>query len=372
MVMPFFPTDPASIRQRLQQADPVAYGKTRNFIDGAVTRLSPYISRGVITLPEIRDHVLARGYKPPSIEKFLQELAWREYFQRVWWHKGDALFSSLKQEQTDVLHYQVPVGIRTAATGIAAIDEQIRQFYATGYLHNHARMYIAGITCNLARAHWWQPSRWMYYHLLDGDLASNTCSWQWVAGSFSSKKYIANQENINHYLHSNQRHTYLDQSYDTILQQPVPPQLQATEEPQLSIQLPTNSNRLLTDPSLPVCLYTSYWLNPGWRQETTANRILLLEPDHFNRFPVSSNVLQFILDLARQNISGIQVFVGNFHELQQQLQPGQPVYYPDHPLHRHFRGTADPYPWLFPEVQGYHGSFFSFWKKVERYLYRGV
>ncbi|MEO5685193.1 MAG: FAD-binding domain-containing protein [Chitinophagaceae bacterium] len=68
--------------------------------------------------------------------------------------------------------------IAGAKTGITAIDEQITLLYETGYMHNPVRMYLAGITCNIGKAHWLQPARWMYYHLLDGDLASNSLSWQ--------------------------------------------------------------------------------------------------------------------------------------------------------------------------------------------------
>lgn len=66
-------------------------------------------------------------------------------------------------------------------------------------MHNHLRMYIAGTITNVSHAHWRVPSLWLYSHLLDGDITSNTCSWQWNAGTFSSKKYLANQENINTY-----------------------------------------------------------------------------------------------------------------------------------------------------------------------------
>lgn len=361
----YFATQYEAILRQLHQVDPVAYGKTRNFIDGAVTYLSPYISRGVLTLPQVRDAVLQRGYRLRQIEKFLQELAWREFFQRVWWHKGDAIFSDLKQPQTDVRHHRVPTALLQAKTGIAALDAAIETLVATGYMHNHARMYVAGITCNLAKAHWWQPSRWMYYHLLDGDLASNSCSWQWVAGAFSSKKYIANQENINRYLHSKQHNTYLDRSYDTIFDQPIPKELQEVTTPALHTVLPA-VHTLQLDTALPVHLYSSYWLNPQWRSNQAANRILLLEPAHFEKFPVSEKVLQFILALAQNLIPGIQVYCGNFDTLP--LQPQQKVYFMEQPLHRHWKGVADPYPWMFPQVQGYHGSFFSYWKKAERYL----
>lgn len=79
-----FPTSYALILERLSRVNPIKYAKTRNFINGDVTYLSAYISRGVICVQQIKDAVLQKGYKPYEIEKFLQELAWREYYQRVW------------------------------------------------------------------------------------------------------------------------------------------------------------------------------------------------------------------------------------------------------------------------------------------------
>jgi deoxyribodipyrimidine photo-lyase len=60
-------------------------------------------------------------------------------------------------------------------------------------------MYIASLACNVAQSQWRIPAKWMYYHLLDADWASNALSWQWVAGTNSNKKYFANQNNINKY-----------------------------------------------------------------------------------------------------------------------------------------------------------------------------
>ena len=71
-------------------------------------------------------------------------------------------------------------------------------------------MYIASIVCNIAKSHWKLPSKWFYYYLLDGDLASNNLSWQWVCGANSSKKYYANQENINKFCFTKQKNTFLD------------------------------------------------------------------------------------------------------------------------------------------------------------------
>ena len=83
-------------------------------------------------------------------------------------------------------------------------------------MHNHLRMYVASIVCNVAQSHWINPARWMYYYLLDADWASNSLSWQWVAGSNSNKKYFANQDNINKYCLTTQKGTFLDLDYQKI------------------------------------------------------------------------------------------------------------------------------------------------------------
>lgn len=185
-----FPTDRASIEARIDSIDPVAYGRDRNHLSGHVTMLSPYISRGFITIADIRRRVLGRGFQPHQIEQFLKELAWREFFLRIWeWLGTDRMMVDIRFDQEDVLTHDIPRAFLQADTGIEAIDMSIESLYETGYMHNHLRMYIAGIACNMSGAHWRTPSQWMYYHLLDGDLASNTCSWQWNAWAFSSKIY---------------------------------------------------------------------------------------------------------------------------------------------------------------------------------------
>lgn len=361
-----FPTDFAAIRERIEHVDPVRYSKTRNFIDGDVTYLSPYISRGVINVKQVKEMVLQKGFKAYQVEKFLQELAWREYFQRVWQAKGTpAIDNALKQEQVDVKHTQMISSVANAATGIEAIDEQISTLYKTGYMHNHARMYTASIVCNIGRAHWHKPSKWLYYHLLDGDLASNNCSWQWVASTFSSKKYYCNQENINRYCNSNQRNTFLDKSYEELPEMNVPDELQQTVELSLHTKLPT-ATAISIDPSKPVLIYNSYNLDPEWRKKEDVSRILLLEPSHFANYTVSGKVLQFILDLSK-NIAHIQLFVGEFDELVQ-LTGNAPIISKEHPAFEHYTGTKDSRDWMFPQVTGYFNSFFSFWKKCERYL----
>ncbi len=364
-----FPTDYSSIMERLNRINPVQYGKTRNFIDGAVTYLSPYISRGVISTKQVQEAVLAKGHHPAAIEKFLQELAWREYFQHVWQAKSDELFKDLKQPQPDVLHFKMLAAINNTTTGIAAIDRLINQFYETGYLHNHVRMYIASIACNMGKAHWYAPAQWMYYHLLDGDLASNTCSWQWVAGAFSSKKYYCSQENINRYTHSFQQNTFLDLPTESLSSSTIPSILKPTIDLHLTTHLP-NLAKLNIDISKPTLIYNSYNLDPMWRCNDDANRVLLLEPSHFQKFPVGEKVIDFILALSK-NIPEIKIIVSEVFELLELYKNSEftdkALISKEHPAFVHYPGIKDKRDWMYPEVKGYFNSFYSFWKKCERH-----
>lgn len=361
-----FPTAYDSIVERINNIDPIKYAKTRNFINGDITYLSPYLSRGVISVQQIKESVLQKGYKAYQIENFLQELTWREYYQRVWQVKKENIFSDLKQDQPDFLHHQIPTAIVNAATGIESIDAHINTFYKTGYLHNHIRMYLAAIVCNNAKSHWLAPARWMYYHLLDGDLASNSCSWQWVAGSFSSKKYYCNQENINKYTHTNQQDTFLDHSYEHIAVMPVPNALEPIGPVDLTTILPPTSVPVL-DVTKPTLIYNSYNLDPKWRAGENANRILLLEPSHFNKYPVSEKVIDFVIALSK-NITDIIVYVGELDKLMTQyknsdLAISNAFISKEHPAFEYYPGIKDSRDWMYPKVEGYYPSFFSFWKK---------
>jgi deoxyribodipyrimidine photo-lyase len=365
-----FPTDYNSILKRIDKINPLQYVKTRNFIDGAVTYLSPYISRGVISVKQVQESVLSKGHKPATIEKFLQELAWREYFQRVWQAKGDGLFEDLKQPQPEVRNHQMINAVTEATTGIKSIDHSIEELYKIGYMHNHVRMYVASIVCNIGKAHWHAPSQWMYYHLLDGDLASNTCSWQWVAGAFSSKKYYCNQENVNRFTHSFQANTFLDTEQEKLPNTTLPNVLTATSEIKPKTTLP-NVPLPILDITKPTLIFNSYNLDPLWRKDECANRILLLEPSHFQKFPIGEKVIDFIITLSK-NIQDIQVMVGEVGELKglhrYSTLGDEGFISKEHPAFTYYPGKKDSRDWIYPSVSGYHNSFFSFWKKASRLI----
>lgn len=359
-----FPTSYTEIADRINAVDPVAYGKTRNYVNGAVTKLSPYIARGVISTKQVLDSVLAKGYKPSEIEQFIRELAWRDYYQQVWLALRDDINKDIRQ-QTIYNKSHLCHALHEAKTGIKAIDEAVVELQNTGYIHNHLRMYMASLACNIAKYHWLTPARWMHYYLLDADWASNALSWQWVAGGFSSKKYYANQDNINKYTHTNQRNTYLDCSYDELPGIEVPKHLEAQVVFEGKTNLP-EARHCLLDRSLPAYVYNMYNLDCLWHKDVEANRILLLEPSYFKQYPVCERTINFILDLSK-NISGIVTYVGEFSELFNDWDLSK-VHYKEHPTNRHYKGNEHKRTWMFDEVKGYYPSFFAYWKKCERYL----
>jgi len=136
-------TNYPDILTQIEAIDPVAYDKTRNFTDGAVTRLSPYISRGVISGRQIISSLKQRGFQPPEMMTLLRELSWREYNQRVWQARGAEIDFDLESSQEGVCEYGLPAAVLQHQTGIQALDSAIKELYATGYMHNHVRMYVA-------------------------------------------------------------------------------------------------------------------------------------------------------------------------------------------------------------------------------------
>jgi len=363
-----FPTDYASILERITTIDPINYAKTRNFLNGQITYLSPYISRGVISVKQILDSILNKGYPIQAAEKLIQELAWREYYQRVWQSKNNLIWEDLKQIQPNFDHRNMLIALDKAQTGIAVIDREINNLYDLGYLHNHIRMYLAAIACNIAKAHWLQPSKWMYYHLLDGDIASNNCSWQWVSGAFSGKKYYCNQENINKYTLSQQWKTFLDAPYEDLVNMPIPSHLQESFSLQLNTNLPL-TNLPVIDITIPTLIYNSYNLDPIWRKDEKVNRVLLLEPSHFKQYPVNDKVIEFIINLSK-NINGMQVYTGELGDIQK-LYPiinssnKNFIISKEHPAFNHYTGSKEEREWMFPTVTGYYSSFFGYWKNCQ-------
>lgn len=216
--MDFPPTRQAALA-RIDAVRPEDYARSRNAIEGAVTYLSPYITHGLVSLPEVLAGVTARH--PLDVQhKFVFELGWREYFRHVWCHRGMGIMDSLHEGVLPDARYasQLPTDIREAATGVPVIDRAVHSLYATGYLHNHARMWLASYVVHLRKVHWRVAADWLYGHLLDGDLASNHLSWQWVAGTGSRKPYLFNADNVARYAPAawHSPGSVIDRSYEAL------------------------------------------------------------------------------------------------------------------------------------------------------------
>jgi len=221
---------------KLQAIDPIAYARTRNFGDGKISGLSPYIHHGVLSLNEVRNHALTLCQQPEQITKFIQELAWRDFWQRVLIQHPEWAWEDVEDYKTgfSAKDYAdtMPDDIAQGQTGLACLDALIHELTSTGYIHNHARMYLASYVVHFRRIKWQAGAKWFLHHLLDGDVASNNLSWQWVASTFSHKPYIFNLENVAKYF-SNQVNTephhnqLLDASYEE-LQQRLFPNLRKT------------------------------------------------------------------------------------------------------------------------------------------------
>jgi deoxyribodipyrimidine photo-lyase len=212
------PTRSAALA-RVGQVRPAAYARTRNHLEGAVTGLSPYITHGLLTLSEVLAGVLERG--PLEVQhKLVFELGWREFFRHAWGHLGEGILTAIHPGPRPEVACarELPADIRQARTGVPVVDEAVRTLYTTGTLHNHARMWLASYVVHLRQVHWRAGADWMAAHLLDGDLASNHLSWQWVAGTGSHKPYLFNAENVARYAppHWHSPGTVVDQSYEAL------------------------------------------------------------------------------------------------------------------------------------------------------------
>ena len=171
-MFPDFFVDHRTIHQRVRGIKPTDYAQTRNYLDGSVTHLSPFLTHGIISTATVAHGVL-ENYMAGSAEKLLTELAWREYFHRVWQVRGDDIFTDIRNPQENISSDQLPAAVARGCTGIDTIDAAIEALQSSGYMHNHVRLWLAALCSNIGQTHWYNPSRWLYYHLLDGDLASN-------------------------------------------------------------------------------------------------------------------------------------------------------------------------------------------------------
>lgn len=183
------------------------YAARRNYDNGpgqpaTVSRLSPWIRNRILPEWEVLNAVLEKHSKSAA-SKFIDELCWRTYWKGylhlrpdLWRHYVGVVDELLPQHKTHV-GYQRAIG---GQTGIDCFDAWNAELIESNYLHNHARMWFASIWIHTLKLPWQLGADWFLRHLLDGDPASNTLSWRWVAGLHTpGKTYLARPENIREY-----------------------------------------------------------------------------------------------------------------------------------------------------------------------------
>ena len=184
------------------------YASRRNYDHGEslhndVSVLSPWIRHRVITEAEVVSTVL-KHHSRSAAEKFIQEVFWRSYWKgwlemrpQVWQQYQNDIANTYRNDPGVVENCQQ---ITLQGSGIDCFDHWCGELINTGYLHNHARMWFASIWIYTLKLPWQLGADFFLRHLLDGDPASNTLSWRWVAGLQTiGKTYLARPDNIAKY-----------------------------------------------------------------------------------------------------------------------------------------------------------------------------
>ncbi len=182
----------------------INYSKLRNFDYGPnkrsnVSCLSPYVTHGVIGEVELIKKSLNK-YSFVKNEKFIQEIMWR-IFWKGWmelrpdvWTDYLSELKKIREKYKNDQSYQKAVN---GSTEIECFNEWVRELKENNYLHNHARMWFASIWIFTLNLPWQLGAEFFMKHLFDGDAASNTLGWRWVAGiQTQGKNYLASEWNI--------------------------------------------------------------------------------------------------------------------------------------------------------------------------------
>ena len=183
----------------------IDYSKLRNFDFGPSNRsniscLSPYIAHGVINELEVIDKSLKK-FSFAKNEKFIQEVLWRTYW-KGWLELRPNVWSDYLIELDNVRNQfknnQNYLDAIEGKTDIDCFNQWVVELKENNYLHNHTRMWFASIWIFTLELPWQLGAEFFMQHLYDGDAASNTLGWRWVAGvQTQGKHYLASEWNIN-------------------------------------------------------------------------------------------------------------------------------------------------------------------------------
>ena len=179
------------------------YARDRNYDYGPENRsntsvLSKYISHRILIEYDIINRALLK-YPISTIDKYIQEIFWRIYW-KGWLEHRPQVWNDYYNFQPTNINIENLDKATTGNTGIECFDAWVLELKKYNYLHNHTRMWFASIWIFTLKLPWQLGANFFMKYLLDGDSASNTLSWRWVAGLQTvGKNYLATSSNIHKY-----------------------------------------------------------------------------------------------------------------------------------------------------------------------------
>ena len=280
------------------------YSKLRNFDFGPdkrsnVSCLSPYITHGVLNEVEIIKKSLAK-YSFNKNEKFIQEVLWRTYWKgwlelrpSVW---SDYIISlnSIREKYKEDINYLKAI---EGTTNIECFDEWVKELKTHNYLHNHTRMWFASIWIFTLDLPWQLGAEFFLKHLYDGDAASNTLGWRWVAGiQTQGKHYLASEWNIKKFTNNRFQNIKLNEN--------APPKM---ADKTYSIIKNDFINPTINEDKTLIIFENSLSFEISNLKEFKFNKIILaVNSNEFRQVKLSDNVIKFKSELINDQLERIE------------------------------------------------------------------
>ena len=280
------------------------YSKLRNFDYGPEKRsnvscLSPYITHGVLNEVEIIKKSLAK-YSFNKNEKFIQEVLWRTYWKgwlelrpSVW---SDYIISlnSIREKYKENINYLRAI---EGKTNIECFDEWVKELKTHNYLHNHTRMWFASIWIFTLDLPWQLGAEFFLKHLYDGDAASNTLGWRWVAGiQTQGKHYLASEWNIKKFTNNRFQNIKLNEN--------APPKM---ADKTYSIIKNDFINPTINEDKTLIIFENSLSFEISNLKEFKFNKIILVvNSNEFRQVKLSDNVMKFKSELINDQLERIE------------------------------------------------------------------
>ena len=280
------------------------YSKLRNFDFGPDQRgniscLSPYITHGVLSELEVMNLSLKK-HSFVKIEKFIQEVLWRVYWKGwlelrplVWSDYIINLKSIREKYKEDPKYLEAIEG----KTNIECFNEWVKELKTYNYLHNHTRMWFASIWIFTIDLPWQLGAEFFLKHLYDGDAASNTLGWRWVAGiQTQGKHYLASEWNIKKFTNNRFQNIKLNEN--------VPPKV---SEKTYSIIKKDFVNPVIENNKTLVIFENNLSFEIADLKKYKFNKIVLINnPNKFRQIKLSDKVIKFKTDLLNDQLERIR------------------------------------------------------------------